>query len=72
MTDEEYKIIVKEYEKAFLEYVSYVDQFITSSVNGVVTHAATKSITPEEVDKIHALRERADELQDKWLKASTI
>jgi hypothetical protein len=70
MTDEEYKIIVKEYEKAFSEYVSYVDQFITSSINGVVTHSATKVITPEEVDKMHALRKRADELQDKWLRAS--
>lgn len=71
MTDEEYKIIVQEYERAFSEYVKYVDQFITSTIDGVVTNLATKSLTPEEVDKIHTLRERADELQDKWLKASS-
>jgi len=71
MTDEEYKKITQEFEKAFFEYHEYVDQFFTSSVDGVITRRATKTVTKEDADKIHIMRGRVDQLQDEWLKAST-
>ncbi len=69
ISEEEYQKITREYEIAFAEYLKYLDQFITSTVDGAITNRATKIVTSEEVDKIHAMRLRVDKLQDKWLDA---
>lgn len=67
--EEECQKITREYEVAFAEYLKYLDEFVTSTVNGVVVSEAKRVVTIEEVDKIHAMRLHVDELQDRWLEA---
>lgn len=56
MNDEEWKELVKEYERAHKEYNDYMDQFITQYLNGELLSEATKVFTKETVKK-------ADELE---------
>jgi len=75
----------KEIKKALDEWLEGVDnyhkhteQFFTSSVNGEITHKATKSLSREEMVKIIEIRDAVEEkrlnlkaLEKKWFSLRT-
>ena len=70
MDNQEFARLTKDYVAAVDEHRKYLDQFISSYINGVEVKRATKIITLETSQKLKLLRERSDNLSKKWLQAA--
>ena len=61
MTNEESAKVVKEWLEAEKAYQNYINQFMTTTINGDITHKAIKVMTDEDGKQIDKLRAMADE-----------
>ncbi len=70
MNIEEYKILVEKMQKTKKEYTDYLDQFITSTIDGKIQNITKKIMTQSDFDKLKEIKSKADKAYTEWYNAS--
>lgn len=66
MKREEFKRLTEDYVRAEQNYNVYLNEFFTTTLNGVTQSTASKVFTSEELMKIKQLQLELDVLRQKW------